>query len=284
MKKAYILLASLLVSSISFGQKNFTDQTRYIQTAGSATKLEGKILQVHIFVKLKDGPSFSKTQKTEILKILPHSENWLKREAGKYGKSLTISNKTYGTDKDFTISSDPDPDTNNEKWTEEVLKQMGYDNPMDFYDELKAKDPFDQMYIVYFINTEAQSYSMPCDKDYEDDDAAFVESAAVFNNFEGKIITDKTEEYVVPHEILHLFGTLDLYKGPHQSEESQDFAIKTVQKSIMLGSEIFLDEDEEQWELPQYEIDEFNAYIMGLHNNYKKWYDVLAKKFAKSYK
>ncbi|SHE64816.1 hypothetical protein [Pedobacter caeni] len=281
--KFYYLFLVFLVSIECFGQINPTNPVRNIQNAGSALKLKGKALQVNIFISAKEGPAWTRKAKDMVLKVIPESDAWLKRELKKYQHTMKISHKTFGYDQDIRLKSDADPDAGNVKWPTEILKRMGYASPMDFYRQLKKDIDFDQMYIVFFINTEGQSYSNPCDIHHEKDQEAFVESVAVFKKYEGKAITDKSERYVIPHEILHLFGALDLYDGEHQTHKTEKFAIRKLRNSIMLGSVRFQNQNQKQWELPKYEIDEFNAYMMGLHNNYQKWYDQLSKKFAKFY-
>ena len=280
-RKLLLLLIIIVMIPKYFGQRTPSSEVRDDLTAGSAYKLEGKALQVNIFLSVKGKPQWTNKKKEEMLALLPESKEWLNKELKKYNKSMDIVYKNYGINETISFNY-TEIDKKNDEWHAAILKKMGYATPVDFYNTLKKEYKFDQMYIVFFINYEGHSYAMACSKDYEDDPNYFVEYIALFNNFEGTPITDKGEHYVIPHEILHLFGALDLYEGEDQTESSEKFAVKTIPKSIMLGSIRFLDEDEEQWELHQYEIDEFNAYLMGLHNKYKKWYDILSIKHYES--
>ncbi|ASK32295.1 hypothetical protein CEY12_20375 [Chryseobacterium sp. T16E-39] len=266
-------------------KNNPTDKIRLIQKAGSARSLEGKALQVNIFISLDKNKTWSRKGKEQVLQILPESETWLKRELGLYGHTMDIRNKNFGIDRDIILKSNPDVDAKDYGWPNEAIKQMGYNSLIDFYDDLKSKNDFDQMYIVFFINGQGQPYANPCDISFKegDEDDSFVEYAAIFSSFDEVPITDKSQHYLVPHEILHLFGALDLYESEHQTKKTEEFAVDHLTESVMLGSIRFVEEDSQQWNLKKYKIDEFNAYIMRLHNNYKSWYDTLSKKLARTY-
>ncbi|AZA83158.1 hypothetical protein C1637_19530 [Chryseobacterium lactis] len=275
--KRIVFLFSMMIMFLCWGQ-NIVDNRLNFRTAGSAYRLKGKILQVNFFVSCPGYPVWTMDQKNEIMELLPEGTGWLKKEAARYGQPIDFKFKNYGYKTDIISNSTPH-DVDNPFWQNDLIKQLGYPSMMDFYNELKRNNDFDQVYVVFFINREGVSYANLTDRDYvKENKDSFLETAILFNQFEGKSLVGKGERYTLPHEILHLFGALDLYEGDDQSAYSEDVAIQKIPNSIMLGSVRFLDEDEPQYELPEYKIDEFTAYFLSLHHEYKKWYKTLSNK------
>lgn len=193
---------------------------------GSASVLKGRNILVSLFLTTPDN-TFTEEEKKICLQRLKEAAIYIEETASGYGVETQFildwseeSSQDLCMEKtvDFTISDDSDfMDALDEafaQWTEEDLS----------YERLLQEYGADGIATCMFVNAPGRSYAIV----YDGEDNV-MESLVMFaRNDKG------TEEPAVyAHEILHVFGAHDLYKGEEYSRAVTDYIAASYPDEIM---------------------------------------------------
>lgn len=202
--------------------------------------LKGDILVVSIFISDSYWNMF---EKRIIFEELVKTEKFLISEASSYGKMINIKNLPLGIDYSLTIKNLEQfnlYNINRKIPFKEFLKIFFKNNFDDFYNKIIVGNNYDSFIILIFSNISGRSYAY--------------NKLEKFNH--AYICNNKNYLFLVnAHEILHLFGAIDLYRLP---EEKKVIAKKKYSNDIMLNINA------------NSNIDKLTAYDVGLNNQYEE--------------
>ncbi len=257
------VLAFLFHFSCQAQNKDKQDFDEYLNTNkyGCFQAFEGEILVVHFWINA------------------PKSKKWFQEKLKPYGKTLSFTYYDYPISEKFTLKKTPEIEQQNDPISE-ILGHFNFETEKDFLDDLDKKVGKSYDNIIIAINLDKEGRSFAEFSTTFDNGDFYLEYFNFFTSFNGVSALDESEAYVVPHEMIHLAGAMDLYE-----EESTDpnYKYKTqivrekYPKSIMYGnSEI---------PLKDMDIDEFTAYSIGISDNCKPHFPKIYKvdKFYKLY-
>lgn len=194
---------------------------------GSASILRGKNILVSLFLTTPDN-AFTEEEKKICLQRLKEAAIYIEETASGYGVETQFtldwseeSSQDLCMEKtvDFTISDDSDfMDALDEafaQWTEEDLS----------YERLLQEYGADGIATCMFVNAPGRSYAIV----YDGEDNV-MESLVMFaRNDKGT----EEEPAVYAHEILHVFGAHDLYRGEEYSRAVTDYIAASYPDEIM---------------------------------------------------
>lgn len=141
---------------------------------------------------------------------------WYKSQAAKYGIDNLDINVRY-----FFIKS---PNGIAKEWLRDagfflqaqslISQQLGYRDLAEFSQAITAGSPFHQLALVFHANNQSRSFASVC---HQRCHAEFVMLTEKMNNNPFAWATSQVQS----HEILHLFGAMDLYN----IRQAKDFAV-----------------------------------------------------------
>jgi hypothetical protein len=217
---------------------------------GSAKVLKGNIYTLICFISEANQPwqdaqkeaivDFTKTAFTLIEKIARREWNVL----------VNFSNIGFlGLKQDIVFDRIKRvEDAGNDVW--DILQHHGYRSEKGFYNWVRQNTNCEQVQIILFANCEGRSFAMP----------TIYESKEHFH--EGTTIFNREDVIgVIIHEVLHLYGADDYYEE-QAGEYVENFIQKKFPNSIMLKT----------WHNYNFTIDDYTAWLVGWHDNPKKWY------------
>ena len=216
---------------------------------GSSKVFEGKCLFVNIF--LSDSVSFfNNAEKQNRMRKMVTVKNYFEQRSKPYNKRLSFiyneDNLTIDYKTDFVI---PDNVKDN-MWTYYLLV-----NILSEYDVESVVNQYeaDNISFLFHINKTGRSYAMVQNEGFDsfyDNEIGVLYSSVTDTN--SNIV--ETGEFTYAHEILHLFGAIDLYY-PYNPEDER----------IALAEEYFPDDIMLRYfyEIDQAEIGEVAAYLIG---------------------
>lgn len=194
---------------------------------GSASVLKGKNILVSLFLTTPDN-TFTEEEKTTCLQRLKEAAIYIEETASDYGVETQFildwseeSSQDLCMEKtvDFTISDDSDfMDALDEafaQWTEEDLS----------YEKLLQEYGADGIATCMFVNAPGRSYAIV----YDGEDNIRESLLMFIRNDKGT----EEEPAVYAHEVLHVFGAHDLYKGEEYSRAVTDYITANYPDEIM---------------------------------------------------
>ena len=194
---------------------------------GSASILRGKNILVSLFLTTPDN-TFTEEEKKICLQRLKEAAIYIEENASGYGVETQFILDWSEEDSqdlcmektvDFTISDDSDfMDALDEafaQWTEEDLS----------YERLLQEYGADGIATCMFVNAPGRSYAIV----YDGEDNVRESLVMFVRNDKGT----EEEPAVYAHEILHVFGAHDLYKGEEYSREVTDYIAASYPDEIM---------------------------------------------------
>ena len=224
-----------------------------ITNAGSARVLEGKIYVITFFVSKVDWPT---DEKMDLFKQMRDAESWLERAAAKYGKTVRFVNGVHGLFEPFETDIVPDYESGNASGeiATKYLSQIGC--PLDGYKEwVKKNSGCDQSLVFVIANKEGRGYANP------------IASGGSDNNPEGAILfhsyNDPLYAGCIIHEILHLFGAVDLYQVTPEMAEIDSKIDKMYPKEVMHRS---------RFPLKELQMSPLTAWLVGLTDKQEDWF------------
>ena len=243
---------------------------------GSAKLLEGKILLISIILDTSESSfsSYYATFETPPGYLgLRMAKRMIEGEAGKYGKSVeVIFDVSPGSDLVYETKID-DQIYKYSKTGANIAVFVR--NTFDFYDFIENNIPYleladkyqtDNIAYLVFVNEAGICYAHPysrakeCHIDGLPSDALYHERTVIYYPVaDGRIIF---------HEILHLFGVPDYYRGAADedfgvSEEFVEHVYNTYPQEIMLNPDSGEETNSNDDRPPCYQISSLTAYRLG---------------------
>lgn len=221
-----LFLSVLRAEEAELIKSNWLDNiTEGGMNSGSATTLTGSTLLINIFID--DGESeFDHDTVNSVLEYLTEAVDYLEDAASDYDSEIEI---------DFTDSQNslfynydgiiPD-DLNDNLWTNYIFGYDGVDALGQYLaDNIPSSilEGYDNYGVLLHLNKQGRSYAMYCNPEYYDSNEYYTERAVMFYS------TDFMYDYFIcsstyAHEILHLYGALDLYYPYDENSERADLA------------------------------------------------------------
>lgn len=231
--------------------------------AGSAKRLSGSIYVLAVFAG--DG-HWSRAGKEKLLNELYKAEKWIRKEAARYGKSVSFKHGTYGLDNTINVHVAPGHGTGNEdcRVAHKVLGAAGYKSIGQFYEWFRKNEQCDNCLVIVFAQGRGRSYAVPYTPEYNAD--YFTESCIIYEAYE-----DGTPQiaFGMAHEMLHCFGAEDLYETFEKPQIVEQEAKKRYGNDVMHRFD---------YELDNLKIDEFTAWCVGLTDTWKDEFNIFLKK------
>lgn len=267
----FIILTTLL--NLAPQQDTALDPSNDFRGMGSAKTLSGKTYVLVLFVSQEGKSKWDKAEKTAIMKKVKQATSWISDKTKKFGKSNSFSVYSLGKKNDIRlkyIPAGPYERLNSNDVIGQAMIAAGYINNAEFLDYVQQKGSYNNCLTLVFSNTQGRSYALPLSRaSYQSNIKSGctphqLEGCVIFNRYtDGRNIAAPT----IAHEILHLFGAIDLYdtKGNKQKDETLK---KHFPNSIMRRV---------NYTFNNLEIDPFTAYQTGLTDNYKEWYSQINK-------
>ena len=242
------------------GRHQKVDVESGFRDTGSVKKLEGRILVLTMYVSDDIWPLEDKKQ---IAKAIREAEDWLEDLGMKgYGKEVRFVN----SERELTEPMASTPRASSLKTSQTVeayLRRLGI--PAEGFRSW-GKETFgcDQSLLLIAINREGRSFAAP--------DAArlLVDFTLSEDKPEGAYILYSALRTVSPsmvaHEMLHLFGAMDLYEelGSALDKEKADRIESMYPKEIMRTTSLPLDE---------VTVSPLTAWLVGLTEKKEDWFD-----------
>lgn len=245
--------------------KGAHDTSEDTVNVGSAKTLCGRIFVLSVFVAPHHNPwrvADIERQKQKVFE----AERWLRMQALRYGKDVEFVNAAFGADGSFLDDDIPvgGHTRNSYYYAGNILRKMGFSDPQDFVRWTRCKAGCPQCLTIVFPNTCGRSFASPVSRRLHSHNP-------VRYNLEGCIVyrkddegcTHETNPATVAHEMLHLFGAWDLYELDSGDRNRADKTALMFPNSIMLRTHCDI------WQL---QIDEINAWLVGLRDAGKDWY------------
>lgn len=279
-----IVVAALLLSFPSFVHAQFDDW----RNIGSAKRLKGKIAVVSFFATEK---GWSQNDINEIKKELQYSEEWIKKEAQRYGKNVEFVNLYYGTaNTPLNAETYPHllshiPDFNdysgNNPLVPELLHAMKW-TTSGFCDWVKKEYGADEIVGMLFADRPGKSYACYYTKgaDYE---AKFLESSYIFVCDNHKDSDGDPISHTIVHEMLHCFGAVDFYNEQLDKNISDIWVkhtiIGTTAYDVMHGG-LYSRKENELYNLSYENVGKLTAWLLGWldDKDAENWYPKVLKK------
>jgi hypothetical protein len=229
-------------------ESNYSQNTN----GGSANKLEGNVAVVTVF--LTDF-NMSHGKEINVLVKVNNAEAWLKTKAAQYGKEVNFVNFNYGLNELASFSTPQGWSKNGNTFSSYTALQIFDDTPTGIIDFAKIKN-CEQVIVLFVSNGKGRSYAMDnylASNQVLDYDLIFAPNNVV-------------NEAQIAHEMLHLFGAVDLYQLDGQSQSKMDM-LSQFRKDIMANVSNSLSITE---------FSAFTAWTVGLTSIKYSYYDVLA--------
>lgn len=221
--------------------------------AGSANSLRGNVYSVCIFVSEKGSEKWTKAQKIKVNQQLVESQNWLVKQAKKYGVDLSFKAGNYGFDEDITLDKIArGAGTGNEAvdWGDKVFKKIGYKNSFAFWEWVQKNTNCKNAHYIVFAKGQGRGYAMPSSTEMSKE-LYFMEGAVLYEKYseDAPLVTS-----AISHEILHTYSAWDLYTTYVQTKDREEKARKIYPNSVMLRTSYTHDE---------LVVDELTAWLVG---------------------
>lgn len=225
-----------------------------ITNAGSARVLEGRIYVITFFVSETEWPL---TKKMELFKQMRDAESWLEKTAMQYGKNVRFVNGVHGLFEPFITDIVPDYNSGHPQHgiAEKYLQQAGY--PVHGYKEwVKKNSGCDQSMVYIIANKPGRGYANPLSSGTSDEHP---EGAILFDSPDWPLYAGN-----IAHEMLHLFGAVDLYAVTPDMEEIDARIEKMYPKEIMHRT---------HYPMEELMISPLTAWLIGLTGQQEPWFE-----------
>ena len=196
---------------------------------GLSKTFDGTCLLINVF--LSDGESsFNTVEKTRAMAHLSHAVNYLERQAKSYDKDLSIIYKESDLMLNCEMNSEIPTDLDDYMWIFTVVQKIHAQKSID---SIMEKYGAENVSFIFHVDKTGRSYARmqnhKSDAFYDDEIAVVFSSDVAADNG----VYDTTS-YVYAHEILHLFGAIDLYYPFNPDDERIKLAEARFPDDIML--------------------------------------------------
>lgn len=247
------------------------------KNAGSAKELLGDVLIVSIFT---DDPESEITPQAadEVLAELRKTGDWLEAQAKKRGKALKI---TTGRDDAELIVKYTHPEVitdSNGLSYDDIMLIMKNLKMGAYYNKITQKYNTQNVAFILHLNKNGRSYAssssvktpselLLSDEAYEAEYAYF-DVCMIYSMY----YSEKTGYGLYAHELLHLFGAVDLYYYEFYEDERGEDAVNMYMEKHSLMNTYFQKEIMHS-STPPNEIGDLTAYLIG-------WEETVPIKYA----
>lgn len=252
----------------SVGTYGIADTNDYM-CRGSVKALDGRICVVQYFVSEPDD-LWTQSERDVVTERTFEAENWLKKQAAKYGNDVEFKTCSYGNSgKCYTLDDiprDSKHDDKDDNLFQKAMRGIGWDDHDAFIDHMKEKYNCESVLVLLMVKATGRSWAYPYCRSHVNKGKTqrALESAVIFKDKRYKDCTSTPlMATTVAHEILHLCGAWDLYyEEGIQDHEHADKAEELFPNSIMIH---------DSKDIYSKEIDEVTAWLVGLKGK-KDWY------------
>ena len=262
-----LILLTLNGCTYSSGNSSPTDTIAPMQTpnklqpyvsrmnTGSSKKLLGKCLFVSIFLS-DDKSSFSEEEKRKSIDNLGVAFDYLLEKANDYGKSFEPIYDLPDIILDYKVNFTLPKSSEEFGWEDDVLDDALAQNNME---DVLEKYNADNISYIFHIQKTGRSYA--CLK-FNDSGKEIAVMLLEHFSFDKDFKEYRHDEYA--HEILHLFGAIDLYYPNDNYDYRRNLAWDVWRTDIMYTSMFLLGAS----------LGEVDAYLVGWLNELKEEYHI----------
>lgn len=240
------------------------DTSESSSNTGSAKVLAGRIFVLCVFVGRHANPWRTADIDRQKQKVY-EAERWLRMQALRYGKNVEFVNVAYGADGSFLDDCIPENSKSNRAYfyPSEVVKKIGFPSKQAFMQWARTHEGCPQCMVVVFANTSGRSYASPVTKELQahNPERFGLEGCLLYRRYDD--YAEETNTAAIAHEMLHLFGAWDLYELDSNDRK------RAEKTSLMFPNSVMLNSHRDIWQL---QIDEINAWLVGLRDCGKDWY------------
>ena len=241
--------------------EEFADPNKAIyRNYGSAKMLTGRCVLVTVFISDSES-SFNNRQEKEVMDKLAQAVDYITNKAALFGRDLELIYdnsdliyKTYSNKKIPTAMDDFN-------WTLDILKKINSDRVIK---EIEEKYNTNNVGFIFNVNKSGNAYALSTNesimKEY------YNEKCVVYSGSE----ENSSNAYIYAHEILHLFGALDLYYPDDETEDRKKLAESYFPKEIML---------EYHYDVNSALVSDVTAYLVGWKDKLKKQYEFFIEEY-----
>lgn len=234
--------------------------------AGTSKTLTGDCLIYNVFVNDAES-KWSAGATASALAMIGGATEFLERRFNEYGTEKELSIRFTNTSDSAFLSFDKaaPTDASGASWLSYAFSQTEHGSPNAFLkDCAKNVSGYDNICFLFLYNKPGRSFATPYDSQYGDCEDFRYERAQIFFS------TDRSFDYfcnpaVIAHELLHLFGAIDLYE-PYLSAEDASNAAELLPKELMRY---------EPTDIYEAEISALTAYLVGWTASLPDEYDFL---------
>ncbi|HEX3078252.1 MAG TPA: hypothetical protein VHQ24_15445 [Lachnospiraceae bacterium] len=198
---------------------------------GSAGYLSGKSLLISIYVRTDD-KEWTPSEMTYSKESIDEAARWIEKQGEAYGQKVELiydidanSDLMYYQDISFRIDSDSD-NNNTELYYIYNLDWIEKNIPTQ---ELKEKYNVDSIGYIFFVNDWGTSYAYP---HYVENGTDYYEEMCTLFLHDSSLPSEYETPATYAHEILHLFGAIDLYEDACP-DEITEYVEETYPLEIM---------------------------------------------------
>ncbi len=208
---AWRLENSLFFSSLDESLKPSDIKAENGRNEGSAKTLTDKCFILNVFIDDKTS-KWTDTKIDRVLHFLDDTARFINDEATLYGVELDLDISDKSTSAYLTTNKTV-PETIDEFcWVELLFSSTSYGTLENFAKTYIDTDKYDNWGVMLHIAKNGRSYALKCNSSYSDYKVYYAERTVMFYS------DDTSYEYYTvagayAHEMLHIFGADDLYKG-----------------------------------------------------------------------
>lgn len=250
------------------------DPEKDYRNFGSAKRLKGKTYVLLLFVSENNSP-WENDEISKTVRKTREAFSWIRQEAEKYGSKPEFQLYALGNknDKIFTdyIPESPFEGSKSNSFINHALKKAGYASGFDFVKYAEETSQCENFMVIVFCNAQGRSYALPqssgdyaLNKEYGYSLRPKEGCVVYLKNLQGRELPPVT----IAHETLHLFGAADLYEKTGKNTDYSLFAKAYFANSVMHRTDRNLE---------FLELDTLTAFLTGLTNSYKSWFEYFLK-------
>lgn len=265
-----ILILSLLFPAFTQPASVITQDKDFRQT-GSAKTLSGKTYVLVIFVSQEGQQEWSVSDKTTVIKKIHKATRWIREKSSAFGYKIEFLVFSLGKKNDIKLKYIP-KGPYEKLYSSDVIRQAmtasGYEDGFDLSEYARQNAACDNCIVLVASNAKGRSYALPQSREMY---SRNIKSGCKPHQIEGCVLYNKYNSGLniaaptITHEILHLFGAVDLYYSKDDRQKNE-LAAKHFPNSIMRRVNYTFD---------KLEIDPITAYLTGLTNRCQDWYTQL---------
>lgn len=248
MKKQVLLFFAILLLSIEVSGQIFVPSKSKLYQS-----LIGDVYTFYVFIDTKED-YWEDGEKEFYLNQLELSQEWLVEEASYYDMELEFINDRFYQNGETVYLEKLTNRQYSRNSINNVLNELGYDNFKELMDNSNFNFEEKKLKFLFFVKSQDRSHA------YNRFSNGEVDLAVIYCRSSYGM---RVDNFVISHEILHLFGAWDLYQGKSQPPEIAQKAMDLYPSSIMINTKRHKEE---------LEVDDLTAWRVGWHYEFKEEY------------